>query len=79
MHESEKVKSLSRVQLLVTHPLDCSPSGSFIHGIFQTRVLEWGAIACEMSAIVHWFEHSLALPFFGIAAHRGFSIAVQGL
>ena len=35
------------------------------------RVLEWGAIAfsvlvCEMSAIVWWFEHSLALPFFGI-------------
>ena len=23
-------------------------------------------LACEMSAIVQWFEHSLALPFFGI-------------
>ena len=23
-------------------------------------------LACEMSAIVWWFEHSLALPFFGI-------------
>ena len=22
--------------------------------------------ACEMNAIVQWFEHSLALPFFGI-------------
>ena len=22
-------------------------------------------LACEMSAIVRWFEHSLALPFFG--------------
>ena len=26
-------------------PTDCSPPGSSIHGIFQARVLEWGAIA----------------------------------
>ena len=26
-------------------PLDCSPPASSIHGIFQARVLEWGAIA----------------------------------
>ena len=26
-------------------PMDCSPPGSSVHGIFQTRVLEWGAIA----------------------------------
>ena len=25
--------------------LDCSPPGSSVHGIFQARVLEWGAIA----------------------------------
>ena len=25
-------------------PMDCSPPGSSIHGIFQVRVLEWGAI-----------------------------------
>jgi len=25
--------------------MDCSLPGSSIHGIFQTRVLEWGAIA----------------------------------
>ena len=27
------------------NPMDCSPLGSSIHGIFQARVLEWGAIA----------------------------------
>ena len=27
------------------NPMDCSPPGSPIHGIFQARVLEWGAIA----------------------------------
>ena len=26
-------------------PMDCSPPGSSIHGIFQARVLEWRAIA----------------------------------
>ena len=26
-------------------PIDGSPPGSFVHGIFQARVLEWGAIA----------------------------------
>ena len=26
-------------------PMDCSPPGSSIHGIFQVGVLEWGAIA----------------------------------
>ena len=26
-------------------PMDCSPPGSFVPGIFQTRVLEWIAIS----------------------------------
>ena len=38
-----KAKSLSRVQLF--DPMDCSLSGSSIHGIFQARVLEWIAIS----------------------------------
>ena len=38
-----KVKSLSRPTL--SNPMDCSLPGSSIHGIFQARVLEWGAIA----------------------------------
>ena len=43
-----KVKSESEViQSCPTlgNPMDCSPRGSSIHGIFQARVLEWGAIA----------------------------------
>ena len=28
----------------LSDPLDCSPPGSYAHGIFQARVLEWGAI-----------------------------------
>ena len=37
-----KVKSVSRVRLC--DPMDCSLSGSSVHGIFQARVLEWIAI-----------------------------------
>ena len=43
-----KVKSESEVTQLcptLSDPMDCSPPGSSIHGIFQVRVLEWGAIA----------------------------------
>ena len=43
-----KVKSQSEVaQLCPTprDPMDCSLPGSSVHGIFQARVLEWGAIA----------------------------------
>ena len=42
-----KVKSESEVaQLCLTpsDPMGCSLPGSSIHGIFQARVLEWGAI-----------------------------------
>ena len=31
--------------LMPSDPMDCSLPGSSIHGIFQARVLEWGAIA----------------------------------
>ena len=45
-----KVKSESEVTqscLTLSDPMDCSPPGSSIHGIFQAGVLEWGAIALE--------------------------------
>ena len=43
-----KVKSESDIAQLcptLRDPMDCSPPGSSIHGIFQARALEWGAIA----------------------------------
>ena len=43
-----KVKSESEVVQLcptLSNPMDCSLPGSSVHGIFQARVLEWGAIA----------------------------------
>ena len=43
-----KVKIESEVAqscLTLSDPMDCSLPGSSVHGIFQARVLEWGAIA----------------------------------
>ena len=43
-----KVKSESEVAQscpTVSNPMDCSLPGSSVHGIFQARVLEWGATA----------------------------------
>ena len=43
-----KVKSESEVAqsfLTLNNPMDCSLPGSSVRGIFQARVLEWGAIA----------------------------------
>ena len=43
-----KVKSESEVAQscpTLRDPMDCSLPGSSVHGIFQARVLEWGAIA----------------------------------
>ena len=43
-----KVKSESEVAQscpTLCDPMDCSLSGSSVHGIFQARVLEWGATA----------------------------------
>ena len=39
--ESEVTQSC----LTLSDPMDCSLPGSSVHGIFQARVLEWGAIA----------------------------------
>ena len=60
-----KVKSESEVVQLcptLSDPVDCSLPGSSVHGIFQARVLEWGAIAfsrewLQMCVCVHVCVH----------------------
>ena len=47
-----KVKSESEITQscpTLSKPMDCSLPGSSVHGIFQARVLEWGAIAFSAS------------------------------
>ena len=46
-----KVKSESEIAQscpTLSDPMDCSLPGSTIHGIFQARVQEWGAIASPL-------------------------------
>ena len=51
-----KVKSereVAQLCLTLSDPMDCSPPGSSIRGIFQARVLEWVDIAfLEIKAYV---------------------------
>jgi len=47
-----KMKSESEVAQscpTLSDPMDCSLPGSSVHGIFQARILEWGAIAFSNS------------------------------
>ena len=54
-----KVKSESEVGQscpTLSDPMDCSLPGSSVHGIFQAKVLEWGAITkCKQNTIVSQF------------------------
>ena len=52
MHESEKWKWNHSVVSDPPRPMDRRPPGSPIHGIFQARVLEWGAIA-QVNLVSH--------------------------
>ena len=60
-----KVKSESEVAqscLTLSDPMDCSLTGSSVHGTFQARVLEWGAIA--FSVYVYNFIQNDSLSKF---------------
>ena len=51
-----KVKSESEVAQscpTLSNPMDCSLSGSSVRGIFQARVLEWGAIAFSVKLLIY--------------------------
>ena len=63
-----KVKSESEVAqscLTLSDPMDCSPPGFPVHGIFQARVPEWGAIALSEGILEKWF-----IPEPGLEKHQ---------
>ena len=78
-----KVKSESEVAqscLTLSDPMDCSLPGSSVHGIFQARVLEWGAIAFSLPIISYPQINCLKiyitcrLPWLAIIKHKWVSI-----
>ena len=66
-----KVKSETEVAQscwTLSDPMDCSPPGSSIHGIFQAGVLEWSAIAFSIWGLdVHFFS-GITTEFTNISA-----------
>ena len=56
-----KVKSESEIAQscpTLSDPMDCGTPGSSIHGIFQARVLQWGAIAFSVAHAHSTLNHS---------------------
>ena len=73
-----KVKSEREVAqscLTLFDPMDCSPPGSSIHGIFQARVLEWGAIAFSVKYSSYYL---LDKPWFLLLMRPPVSAGYQG-
>ena len=67
MRESESESEVAQLCPTCSGPMDCSPPGSSVHGIFQARVLEWLAISffvvVEFQAFLHILDNS---PFSDI-------------
>jgi len=47
----ESEREVVQLCLTLSDPMDCSLPGSSFHGIFQARVLEWGASAFSRKTI----------------------------
>ena len=67
-----KVKSESEVAQsnpTLSDPMDSSPPGSPVHGIFQARVLEWGAIAFAFLCITY-LGKTFSVSIYVITNHK---------
>ena len=51
--EKESESEVTQLCSILSDPMNCSPPGSSIHGIFQARVLEWGAIAFSQLSVLN--------------------------
>ena len=69
-----KVESEREVtQSCLTLSMDCSLPGSSIHGIFQARVLEWGAIAVSVPSYSSFYMFFLYSSSY--SSYRVFLVA----
>ena len=58
----------------LSDPMDCSLPGSSVQGIFQARVLEWGAIAFSTAYLCLALDHSLFFLCFSSISDERFPI-----
>ena len=71
-----KVKSESEVAQscpTLSDPMDYSLPGSSVHGIFQARVLEWGAIAFSSNSVY------FTVLLLGVKDMRVVRLSAEGL
>ena len=63
-----KESEVTQLCLTVCDPMNCSPPGSSVHGILQTRILEWFVISFSKYMILHTFKCNiislLQVPIF---------------
>ena len=70
-----KVKSeieVAQLCLTLSDPMDWSLPGSSIHGIFQARVLEWGAIAFSRGMYYYYAKDEESKTQRGYFQHYGY-------
>ena len=65
-----KVKSeVAQLCLTLCDLMDCSPPGSFVHGVFQARTLEWVAISFSNITFIYYviyIKHLRAIKILNI-------------
>ena len=74
------MKSKSEVAqscLTLRDPMDCSLPGSSVHGIFQARVLEWGAIAFSAMNTTQALFYLLPQSILGRNESSHFEMSMQ--
>ena len=62
MHESKSESEVTQSYPTPSNPMDCSLPGSSVHGIFQARVLEWGAIAFSKLILLGFYSLQIMTP-----------------
>ena len=64
-------REVAQFCLTLRDPMDCSLPGFSVHGVFQARVLEWGAIAfSSLSAILKYKIKSLEKSAFDMEGNE---------
>ena len=53
------VCSVTQSRLTLRDPMDCSLPGSSVHGIFQTRILEWVAMPSSRGFSLGWEDGNI--------------------
>ena len=62
--ESEVKSEVAQSRPTLCDPMDCSLPGFSIHGIFQARVLEWGAVPFSQGSPLIFFRQCFPMFFF---------------